>query len=178
LLKITTLIGSAVMNSPISLLKPAVTSENDYLPVAVQRLNSVGLRERRADCRVVERADNALGSVLADPVPGPKSIQARVEYERSVVLGQIADRTPTAISLSLLRVGFYPAFRPIFGVREATLSKNLASDFAFTLSRSNFRVGRAEPVTPRTVGVRRPSTIGRSSIWMTLSLAGKKFEYG
>jgi hypothetical protein len=57
-----------------------------------------------------------------------------------------------------------------------TLSKNRRSVFAVTRSRSSFKVGRAEPVTPSAVGARRPSTWARSSIWITLLLVGRKLE--
>jgi hypothetical protein len=39
-----------------------------------------------------------------------------------------------------------------------------------TLPSTSWSVGRTEPITPSAVGARRPSTRGRSSIWMTVPL--------
>jgi hypothetical protein len=57
-----------------------------------------------------------------------------------------------------------------------TLSQNLLSFLAATLSTNSFKVGRAVPVTPSMVGARRPSNCARSSILITAPLAGRRLE--
>src|ERR1700746_2754125 len=73
-------------------VEAAVAGQRDHLPRAVERLDAVGLPERRSDGTVVERPDDALRSALPDPVGGPQRIKAGVEYEDRVLVGEIADR--------------------------------------------------------------------------------------
>src|ERR1700758_5481905 len=73
-------------------VEAAVAGQRDHLPPAVERLDAVGLPERRSDGTIVERPDDALRSALPDPVGGPQRIEAGVEHEDRVPVGEIADR--------------------------------------------------------------------------------------
>jgi hypothetical protein len=50
------------------MLKPPSPGDGDHLSRPIERLYAVGLPERRADGRIVERAHNALLAVLSNPV--------------------------------------------------------------------------------------------------------------
>jgi hypothetical protein len=49
-------------------VEAAVARQRDHLPRAVERLDAVGLPERRSDGAIGERPDDALRSALPDPV--------------------------------------------------------------------------------------------------------------
>ena len=73
-------------------VEAAVAAERDHLARAIQRLHAVGLTERRPHGRIVEGADDPLRSALPDPVGGPQRVEAGVEDEDRIGLGEIADR--------------------------------------------------------------------------------------
>ena len=54
--------------------------------------------------------------------------------------------------------------------------EEFAVALGFTLSSSDLTVGRTEPITPSSVGARRPITRARSSTWMTAPLRGKNSD--
>jgi len=75
------------------------------------------------------------------------------------------------MSGSFALAGNQPAnYTLVTGETEALLVDVPFSRSGATLPSTSWSVGRTEPITPSAVGARRPSTRGRSSIWMTVPL--------
>ena len=55
-------------------VEAAVAGKRNDLTRAIERLDAVGLTERRSDRGVVERADDPLRSALADPIGRPERV--------------------------------------------------------------------------------------------------------
>ena len=161
-------------------VEAAVAAERDDLARAVQRLDAVGLAERGADRGVVERADDPLRAALADPVGRPQRVEPGIEDEDRVARGEIADRARHRLRMDAIlaarRIGLPVQHLIPLAALLGHLVAERVSVLAATRSSSSFKVGRAEPTTPSAVGARRPSTCGRSSIWMTTRLCRQEFR--
>ncbi len=83
-------------------VEAAVAGKGDHLARAVQRLHPVGLAEGGADRRVVERADDPLAAARAHPVGGPQGVEAGVEHEHGVGMGQIPDHPRHGLRMDLV----------------------------------------------------------------------------
>ena len=62
-------------------------------PVIAGASYAVGLTKRGTDGAIVEGADDPLRAALADPVARPERVEAGVECEDRVVLGEVAHRS-------------------------------------------------------------------------------------
>jgi hypothetical protein len=83
-------------------VEAAVAGEHDHLLAAIEDLHAVALADGRADRGIVERADDALGAVLADPVRRPQRVQTGVEHEDCIGPCQIAGDARDGLRVDLV----------------------------------------------------------------------------
>src|SRR5438105_3303842 len=74
-------------------VEATVAAKGDDLAEPIQRLDAVGLTERRSDGGVVEGSDDPLRSVLPYPVAGPECVETGIENEDRVAPCKIANRS-------------------------------------------------------------------------------------
>ena len=69
---------------------------------AIERLDAVGLTQRRSDCGVVERAYDPLRSALAYPIGRPQRVESGVQREDRITLGQVANRPSNRLRMDAI----------------------------------------------------------------------------
>ena len=82
-------------------VEAAVARQNDDLTRPVERLHAVRLGDGGSDRCVVERAHDPLRAGLSDPVRRPQRVQAGVEHEDRVLVGEIADGSGDRLRMDL-----------------------------------------------------------------------------
>jgi hypothetical protein len=83
-------------------IEAAVATKRDDLTRTVKGLDAVGLAERGPHRPIVEGTDDPLRSALPNPIGRPERVEARVEDEYRIPLGEVADGTGNRLRMDAI----------------------------------------------------------------------------